>query len=125
MGAFFFAMALYPEVQKKAQLELDSVVGSERLPEFSDRPSLSYLNALVKELLRWHPALSVGVPHRAIADDEYNGCLIPGGASVFVNIWFVHCVLSGHGTRLTSFIGPSYAILRCTLNLTISYRNAF
>ena len=88
-GAFFLAMALYPEVQKKAQQELDAVVGGERLPDFSDRQSLPYINALVKELLRWHPALPTGVPRRSLADDEYNGHLIPGGTTIFVNIWCV------------------------------------
>nr|VWP02625.1 Candidapepsin (EC (ACP) (Aspartate protease) (Secreted aspartic proteinase) (SAPT) [Ganoderma boninense] len=37
VGAFFFAMAAYPEAQKKAQRELDAVVGTARLPDFSDR----------------------------------------------------------------------------------------
>ena len=93
MGAFFLAMALYPEVQKKAQQELDAVVGSERLPDFSDRPSLPYVNAIVRELLRWHPATPMGVPHRILADDEYNGYTIPAGTTVFVNIWYVNrCV---------------------------------
>ena len=50
-------MALYPEVQKKAQAEIDAVVGSNRLPEFHDRPSLSYINAIVKELSRWNLVL--------------------------------------------------------------------
>ena len=54
MQALFLAMALYPEVQKKAQAEIDAVVGLNRLPEFEDRPSLPYINAVVKELLRWH-----------------------------------------------------------------------
>lgn len=89
MAAFFVAMVLYPDVQKRAQLELDAVVGADRLPDFSDRPSLPYLNALVKELLRWHVVAPIGVPHRVVADDEYDGYLIPSGASVFVNIWFV------------------------------------
>ena len=93
MRAFFLAMALYPEVQKKAQKELDAVVGAERLPDFSDRPSLPYVSALVKELLRWHPATPMGVPHRILADDEYNGHTIPAGATIFVNIWCVHLFL--------------------------------
>ncbi len=82
-------MVLYPEVQKKAQKELDAVVGTERLPGISDHPSLPYVNALVKELLRWHPAAPLGTSHRVVADDEYNGYSIPGDAAVFVNIWFV------------------------------------
>ena len=47
-------MVLYPEVQKKAQAEIDAVVGSHRLPDFDDRPSLPYINAIVKESMRWH-----------------------------------------------------------------------
>ena len=49
-------MALYPEVQKKAQAEIDAVVGAHRLPDFEDRPSLTYINAIVKESMRWHLA---------------------------------------------------------------------
>ena len=47
-------MALYPEVQRKAQAEIDAVVGPNRLPNFEDRSSLPYINALVKEAMRWH-----------------------------------------------------------------------
>ena len=50
----FLAMALYPEVQKKAQAEIDAVVGPHRLPDFEDRPFLPYINAIVKESMRWH-----------------------------------------------------------------------
>ena len=53
-------MALYPEVQKKAQAEIDAVVGSNRLPDFNDRPSLPYINAVVKESSRWNLAAPLG-----------------------------------------------------------------
>ena len=49
-------MALYPEVQKKAQAEIDAVIGPNRLPDFHDRPSLPYINAVVKESSRWNLA---------------------------------------------------------------------
>ena len=55
-------MALYPEVQKKAQAEIDIVVGTNRLPDFEDRPSLPYINAIIKELMRWHSVLPLGEP---------------------------------------------------------------
>jgi cytochrome P450 len=53
-------MAMFPEVQKKAQAELDAVIGRERLPDFNDYDSLPYINAVVKETLRWQPVLPVG-----------------------------------------------------------------
>ena len=60
MQALFLAMAIYPEVQKKAQAEIDAVVGPHRLPDFEDRPSLPYINAIVKESMRWHLVLPLG-----------------------------------------------------------------
>ena len=53
-------MVLYPEVQKKAQAEIDAVVGSNRLPDFHDRPSLPYINAIVKESSRWNIVAPLG-----------------------------------------------------------------
>ena len=53
-------MALYPEVQKKAQAEIDIVVGPNRLPDFGDRPSLPYINAVIKEVMRWHLVVPLG-----------------------------------------------------------------
>ena len=80
-------MAMYPDVQRKAQEELDRVVGSDRLPDFEDQHSLPYLNALIMELLRWHPVTPLGVPHRSVADDVYNGWHIPAGTTMVVNSW--------------------------------------
>lgn len=45
-------MVLYPQVYKKLQAEMDSVVGSQRLPTFDDRPDLPYLDCVLKEVLR-------------------------------------------------------------------------
>ncbi|RPD62671.1 cytochrome P450 [Lentinus tigrinus ALCF2SS1-6] len=82
---FFVAMSLYPDVQKLAQAELDGVVGRSRMPEPEDRDRLPYVDALVKETLRWYPAVPMGVARRAMESDEYGGYLIPGGATVMVN----------------------------------------
>ena len=62
MQTLFLAMALYPEVQKKVQAEIDAVIGPDRLPNFQDRPSLPYVNAVVKESLRWNLILPLGGP---------------------------------------------------------------
>ena len=47
-------MILNPDVAKKAQAEIDAVVGQDRLPSFADRERLPYINALVLEVIRWH-----------------------------------------------------------------------
>ena len=56
-------MVLYPRVQARARAELSKVLGSsfERLPCFADRPKIPYLNAMVKEVLRWNPAVPLGL----------------------------------------------------------------
>jgi hypothetical protein len=50
---FILAMLIHPGIQEKAQREVDSVVGYDRLPEFSDIPNLPYMSAIVKEVLRF------------------------------------------------------------------------
>ncbi|KAG2353725.1 cytochrome P450, partial [Suillus spraguei] len=59
--SFFLAMTLFPDVQKRAQAEIDAVVGPDRLPSFADRDSLPYTEALVKEVFRWHAVGPTGV----------------------------------------------------------------
>ena len=61
MLSFFMAMAMHPEVQAKAQAELDAVIGLDRLPEHGDRDALPYVNAVVKEALRWQNVVPLGV----------------------------------------------------------------
>ncbi|KAG1840424.1 cytochrome P450, partial [Suillus tomentosus] len=55
--AFALAMVSYPHVQKRAQAEIDSVVGRDRLPTFEDRVSLPYVESVLWETLRWQPAV--------------------------------------------------------------------
>ncbi|KAK0470749.1 cytochrome P450 [Armillaria novae-zelandiae] len=74
---FILAMILHPEVMDKARQEIDSVIGTERLPTFADRASLPY------ETWRW------GVPHRLMEDDVYRDMFIPKGSLVFGNIWSI------------------------------------
>ncbi|KAI0060313.1 cytochrome P450 [Artomyces pyxidatus] len=81
------AMVAYPETQKRAQEELDAVVGRGRLPSFADLPHLPYIRAMVKETLRWRSNLPLGVPHRLTEDDWYEGMFIPKGTICFSNIF--------------------------------------
>ncbi len=67
-------MLHFPEAMRKAQAELDTVVGMDRLPGYEDRERLPYLKAVINETLRWRPiAVLGGTPHAVTADDEYNG----------------------------------------------------
>ncbi|KAI0289467.1 cytochrome P450 [Russula brevipes] len=80
--SFLVAMLLYPGVQKKAQDELDSVIGWEWLPTFEDRPMLPFIDVVCKETLRWRPAVSAAVPHATTEDDVYEGSFIPKGVAL-------------------------------------------
>ena len=89
LTAFTMAMILFPDVQRKAQEEVDRVVGQNRLPNFQDRESLPYINAIVKETLRWWPVTPMGFPHAADADVEYEGHRIPKGAMILPAVWWI------------------------------------
>ncbi|KAL4079468.1 cytochrome P450 [Scleroderma citrinum] len=95
--AFYLAMTLYPRVMKKAQAELDAVVGTMRLPTFADRPSLPYLEALYTELLRWHSPAPMNM-RCTRTNDTYEGYFIPAGSYVFVNIWYRRAILRDERT---------------------------
>ncbi|KAG1800168.1 cytochrome P450 [Suillus subaureus] len=87
--SLFLAMTLFPDVQKKAQAEIDAVVGPDRLPTFTDRDSLPYTDALVKEVLRWSVITPTGFLHCVTEDDIHDGYYIPKGSFVMPNIWFM------------------------------------
>ena len=89
MTSFIVHMMLHPEVQKKAQAELDSIVGLDRLPDFSDRDSLQYIDAIIKEALRWMPPAPLGLMHCTTNDDELHGYFVPAGTVLIANIWYV------------------------------------
>ncbi|KAJ6625069.1 cytochrome P450 [Mycena sp. CBHHK59/15] len=84
---FILAMLHAPHVQKIAQEELDRVVGTDRLPTYAHQEALPYITAIVKESLRWELVIPLGVPHRAMEDDVYNGYFIPAGTIIIANQW--------------------------------------
>lgn len=77
-------MSLYPEVQRKAQEELDRVVGPRRLPEFDDYDDLVYVRAIMLEAMRWVVVTPLSLPHQVIRDDKYKGYSIPKGTIIRV-----------------------------------------
>ncbi|GJJ11054.1 hypothetical protein Clacol_005285 [Clathrus columnatus] len=84
---FLYTMLLHPEVQKRAQEELDEVVGSGALPSFEDFGRLKYTRAVFQELLRWNAVAPSALPHVLNVDDVVNGYFIPKGTIVFGNTW--------------------------------------
>lgn len=84
LETLMLAMVLHPEVQVKAQAELDLILG-ERLPTFLDQESLPYLTAVVRECHRWRVVAPLGVPRMLTEDDEYKGYLIPKGSIIIAN----------------------------------------
>lgn len=82
-------MAVHPEIQRKAQKEIDQLLRGERLPTLSDQADLPYISAMVKEIYRWHVPLPISIPKLLREDDVYKGYLIPKGAIVLENIWAV------------------------------------
>jgi cytochrome P450 len=71
-----------PEACKKAQEEIDRATGGDRLPDYHDRPSLPYVEAFYREVMRWRPAFPLGVAHSVTNDDVYEGYFIPKGRSI-------------------------------------------
>ncbi|KAI5923092.1 cytochrome P450 [Camillea tinctor] len=91
ISSFVLAMVLFPTIQKKAQDEIDLVVGVDRLPQFQDRDHLPYVNALVMETLRWMPVGPMATPHVADEDINYGGFFIPKGSILCPAVWwFLH-----------------------------------
>ncbi|EXJ90176.1 hypothetical protein A1O3_03245 [Capronia epimyces CBS 606.96] len=90
MLTMIFSVARNPWVQKKAQVEIDALCGADRMPEWADFDKLPYINCIVKEGMRWRPAIATGIPHCVTEDDYYQGMLIPKDSTIFIPIWALH-----------------------------------
>ena len=114
MAWFMLAMVLYPDAQKKAQEEIDAVVGRGRLPSFDDLDKLVYIRAMVKETLRWHPVGPLGEP----CDEKGPG----GQCSCITYPLFRHAAPLRRGTDRARF---SISLLRadCIFDRTTSTKD--
>ncbi|KAH7333649.1 cytochrome P450 [Rhizoctonia solani] len=86
---FVSAMVLNPDVQAKAQHELDSVLGQAVLPNVLDRERLPYLRNLIDEVARLYPILPLALPHICFRDNTYKGYDIEKGTSILGNLWAI------------------------------------
>ncbi|CAE6450337.1 unnamed protein product [Rhizoctonia solani] len=116
INTFLLMMAANPEAQRLAQEEIANVLGAKyhpsqdqtspvndaegvrdtstiplpaRLPEFGDRPQLPYLEAVFKEVMRFNPGLSMGLPHAVTQEENYRGYTLPVGTIIRANIWAI------------------------------------
>ncbi|KAK7035796.1 cytochrome P450 [Favolaschia claudopus] len=89
LGTFVLSMLANPEALKKAQAEIDRVVGTDRLPDFEDEPNLPYVAAAMKESLRWRNVTPIAIPHFLPVEDEYGGYRLPAGSIVMPNTWAI------------------------------------
>ncbi|KAF2639905.1 cytochrome P450 [Massarina eburnea CBS 473.64] len=129
LQSFFKVIALHPHVMKKAQEELDRVVGPLRMPTWDDEMSLPYVRAVIKEAHRWAPIGSLGVPHATTRDDTYHGQHIPEGTVVFPNL----TVLSRSPERYENadvfdpdrFLGDDMDASKCALDPDYKKRDHF
>lgn len=99
-------MVMYPNSQKRAQSEIDDLTKGRRLPSFSDRSSLPYLDCIFKEILRWQPPAPLGsctslpssaiywakdalpvFPHIIEKQESVDSMNIPQGSTIIVNLW--------------------------------------
>ncbi|KEF51341.1 uncharacterized protein A1O9_12691 [Exophiala aquamarina CBS 119918] len=90
LNSFILAMVQNPHVMKRAQEEVDRVIGEDRLPTWEDEPNLPYLRAVIKELLRTRPPNKFGMQHYTTEDDWYNGMFIPKETVVVLNWWAIN-----------------------------------
>ncbi|OAX43704.1 cytochrome P450 [Rhizopogon vinicolor AM-OR11-026] len=86
LHTFLLAMLLHPDVQSRAVAEINTVCG-DNIPNFEHKPSLPYIEAICREVLRWQPVTPLGLPHATSQDDVYEGYFIPKGTLIMVNQW--------------------------------------
>ncbi|KAG9311063.1 hypothetical protein JVU11DRAFT_8967 [Chiua virens] len=94
--AFILAMMLYPEAQHRAQAEIDSVLTQNMFPDFSHRKSLPYVEAVLRETMRWHSVTPLALPHMTCRDDVFEGYFIPKGTMILPNVWEIHHEENGY-----------------------------
>ncbi|KAJ6516924.1 cytochrome P450 [Mycena vitilis] len=87
LQSLVLALVAYPEAQRKAQEEIDRVVGQHRMPTLDDLENMPYIRAVVSETHRFRPVTPFGVPHCTLASVEYEGYVIPAGATIYINVW--------------------------------------
>ena len=93
-------VAQYPKVQQRLRQELDSVIGSERLPVPCDRANMPFTEAVFLETLRHSQVVPLGLPHATTSDTYLKGYELSKKSLILIN-------LSSLGQDKTLFPDPS------------------
>ncbi|KAG6365904.1 hypothetical protein INS49_000080 [Diaporthe citri] len=84
------ALTLNPDVQRKAQDQIDAACDDESPPTWSNYQQLPYISMIVKEAMRWRPVTPLAFPRSLAKDDVVDGKLLTRGTTVFINVWGLH-----------------------------------
>ncbi|KAJ7445958.1 cytochrome P450 [Mycena galericulata] len=90
LSTLILALVAYPDAQKKAHEEIDRVVGEHRLPTLDDLEHMPYIRAMILEAHRFRPVFPLAIPHATTTPEEYEGYIIPKGATIFINTWGIY-----------------------------------
>lgn len=82
-------MLKWPKIQEKVQAEIDRVIGRDRFPALTDKPSMPYTHAVVLEVQRYANVVSVVVPHRCTSDQTVKGLNVPADTTVYPQFFSV------------------------------------
>ncbi|CAN4099799.1 unnamed protein product [Withania somnifera] len=104
-----------PEELNKVRLEIIEQTGTERPVKESDIDKLPYLEAVVKETMRLHPAAPLLLPRKALNDTEVFGYTVPKDSQVFVNAWAI-------GRDSNSWVNPLEFLPERFIESTVDYK---
>ncbi|KAK7047412.1 hypothetical protein VNI00_006643 [Paramarasmius palmivorus] len=128
LHSFFLAIKNHPSVLRRAQEELDRVVGDERLPDARDLVvgkdgdgdvKLPYVWAILNEVMRWQPVNPMGLAHLVTEEDTYRGYRIPKDSVVLGNAWALLHDETLYGAHPDSFIPERWLTSDGRLNTEI------
>ncbi|KAJ5709101.1 hypothetical protein N7493_010435 [Penicillium malachiteum] len=90
LTSFVHACVAYPGTVKKAQEELDRVIGRNRFQDWDDQHKLPYVRAMIKEQHRWRTLAPLGFFRWTDEEDVCNGYRIPKDSMIRINNWTIH-----------------------------------